>query len=139
MLKILRPVVILFFWWILTPSWIFSRMNFCDGESSTSDRTDHCLISKRQKHLHMTNFFTCCRDIASCSRSKQSHLGRCSNGKLRTWTLVSDKTLRSTVELESALSNVNNVKISDLLEFLVMLLLFSLCSYPKIICRNLQD
>ena len=71
--------------------------------------------------------------LASCPWTKQSHLGKCSNGKLCNWTLVNDGTLRSTANFASALSNVNNVKILDLVEF------FSLTSYPKIICRKLQD
>ena len=87
----------------------------------------------------MNNLFTHRRDMASCPWTKQSHLGKCSNRKLRTWTLVNDGTLRSTTDFTSALSIVNNVKISDLLEFLVMLLFTSFCSNPKIICRKLQD
>ena len=71
--------------------------------------------------------------LASCPWTKQSHLGKCSNGKLCNWTLVNDGTLRSTANFASALSNVNNVKILDLVEF------FSFSSYPKIICRKLQD
>ena len=87
-------------------------------------------MSRRQKHcrLHMTNLFTRRRDIASCPWTKQSYLGKCSNGKLRTSTLVNNGTLRSTAGFSSALSNANNVKKSDLLEFLVMLLFFPLFS-----------
>ena len=70
----------------------------------------------------MTDLFTHHRDIASYPWTKQSHLGKCSSGKLRTWTLVNVETLRSTTGFASALSNVNKVKISNLLEFLVMLL-----------------
>ena len=122
----------------MTLSWISSRMDFCDGESSTWDKTDHCWISKRQKHwnLHMTDLFTCCRYIVSCSWTKQSHLGKCSNGKLLTWTLVNDGTLRATADFTSALSNFNNVKISDLLECLAMLLFFP---FVLIIFTKLQD
>ena len=36
-------------------------------------------------------------------------------------------------------TSFKNIKISDLLEFLAMLLFSSLCSHPKIICRKLQD
>ena len=79
------------------------------------------------------------RDIASCPWPKQIHLGKCSNGKLHTSTLVNDETLRSTAYFRSPLSSVNNVKISDLLEFLLMLLFSSLSCHPKIICRKLQD
>ena len=87
----------------------------------------------------MINLFTRCRDKASCPWTKQSYMGKCSKGKLRNSSLVNDGTLRSTANVASVLSNVNNVKVSNLLEFLVMLLFFSLCSYPKIICRKLQD
>ena len=112
----------------MTLSWISSRGNFCDGESSTEDITDHGWISKRQKHwhLHMTNVFTCRRD-KQVVHEPNSHLGKFSNGKLRTSTLVNDGTLRSTAEFVSAISNVSIVKISDLLEFLVMFLFSSLC------------
>ena len=79
------------------------------------------------RHFHLS------QKLASCPWTKQSHLGKCSNGKLCNWTLVNDGSLRSTANFASALSNVNNVKILDLVEF------FSLTSYPKIICRKLQD
>ena len=55
-----------------------------------------------------------------------------------TSTLIHDGTLKSG-DFASGPSNVNNVKIPDLLESLVMLLSSSLCSHPKIICKNLQD
>ena len=108
------------------------------------------LKEKRQKHWHlnmtmehdMTDLFTGCRDIPSCPWIKQSHLGKCSNRKLHTSTLVNDGTLRSaqsTANFVSALSNAKNVKISDLLEFVVMLLFSSLYVHPKIIWRKLQD
>ena len=42
----------------------------------------------------MTDLFTHHRDIASCPLTKPNHLGKCSNGKLRTSTLVNDGTLR---------------------------------------------
>ena len=87
----------------------------------------------------MTDLCTHRRDIASCPWPKQSYFGKCSNGKLRTSTLANNKTLRSTADFASALSNVNNVKISDLLEFLVMLLFSSFCFQSKIICRKLHD
>ena len=43
-------------------------------------------ILQRQKHcnLHIINIFTRRRDIASCPLTKQNHLGKYSNGKLRT-------------------------------------------------------
>ena len=82
----------------------------------------------------MTDHFTRRRDIAGCPLIKQSHLGKCSNMKLCTSsTLINEGTCRSTADFASALSNVNNVKTSDLLAFLVMLLFSSLCSHPKII------
>ena len=88
---------------------------------------DHCWISKRQKHwyLCMTDLFTRRRDKVSCPWTKQSNSGKCSNRKLCTSALVNDGTLRGTSDFASALSNANNVKISDLLECLVMLLFSS--------------
>ena len=82
----------------------------------------------------MIDLFTRRKDLASCPWIKQ-----CSNGKLRTSTLVNYGTLRSTTDFPSAHSNVNIVEIFDLLEFLVMLLFSILCSHPKIIYRKLQD
>ena len=128
----------------MTLSWISLRVDFSDGGISTEHKTDHCWISKRQKHWHlnMTDLFTRRKDIPSCPWIKQSHLGKCNNGKLHTSTLVNDGTPRSTqstADFASALSNVNNVKISDLVEFVVMLLFCSPCSHPKMICRKLQD
>ena len=70
----------------------------------------------------------------SCPGTKQSHLGKCSHGKSRASTLFNYRILRSTTDFASALGSANNVEISDLLEFLVMLLFSSLCSHPKIIC-----
>ena len=58
-------------------------------------------------------------------------MGKNSNGELRNSTLVNDGTLRSTADFASALSNVNNVKISDLLEFLLMLFFFSPLFSPE--------
>ena len=80
----------------------------------------------------MNNQFTRRRNIASCSSIKKSHLEKCSNEEFL--TLINDETLRATVDFPSALSNVNNVKISDLLAFLVLLLFFSFWSHLKIIC-----
>ena len=57
------------------------------------------------------------------------HLGKCTNGKLPNSSLVNDRFRIST----------NNVKISDLLEFLLILLFSSLWSHPKTNCRKLQD
>ena len=47
---------------------------------------------------------------------------------------MNDGTLRNAVDFSSAFSNVNNVKISDLLAFVVMLLFSSICSQLKIAC-----
>ena len=76
------------------------------------------------------------RGITNCPSPKQSHLGKCSNKKLCTSTLVDDETLWGSADFASALINVNNVKISDLVEFLVVLLFSSLCSHPKIIWKK---
>ena len=54
------------------------------------------------------------------------------------FNLVDDGTLKSRADFASTLSNVNDVEISDLLEFLVMLLFSSHCSHQKIIYRKLQ-
>ena len=73
----------------------------------------------------MTYLLTHRRDVPSCLSMKPSHLRKWSNRALRTSTLVSDGTpgsTQSTADFVSALSNVNEVKISDLLEFVVMLL-----------------
>ena len=40
----------------------------------------HCWIPKRQKHWHLRRW-----DIASCTLTKQTHLGKCSNGILATF------------------------------------------------------
>ena len=90
----------------------------------------------------MTDLFKRRRDIAICPWTKESHLGKCSNRKLHTLTLVNGGTLKSIGNFASALSNVNNVKISDFdfdLEFFVKVLFSPFCSHPKIICRKLQD
>ena len=84
----------------------------------------------------MTGIFTRRRDIASCPWTKQSHLGKCSNGKLRTLTLVNDGTIKSTADFASALSNVTNVKISDLLKFLVMLLFYQFVLTQKSFAKS---
>ena len=54
----------------------------------------------------MTDLFTRRRGIASCPLTKQNHLRKCSNGKLRTSTLINYGTLRSIADFASALSNV---------------------------------
>ena len=64
---------------------------------------------------------------------KQIHLGKCGNGKLHTSPLVNDEVLISTPDFASAFNNANNVKTSDLLAFLEILLFSCLLSCPKII------
>ena len=59
--------------------------------------------------------------------------GENSDKKLRASTLVNDETLRIIADFASALSNANNVKISDLLAFLVIVFYSSYCFHPKII------
>ena len=67
------------------------------------------------------------RDIASCLLTKQrkcsnvNHLGKCSNGKLRTSTLVNDGTLRSIVDFASALSNAKMLIMLKMLRYLICL------------------
>ena len=56
----------------------------------------------------------------------RANLGKFSNGKLRTSAL---SMMKPSADFASALSNVNNVKISDLLAFHVVLLFFSLYSH----------
>ena len=63
--------------------------------------------------------------------AKQSHLGKCSNEKLRTVTLVNEGTLRNIADFASALGNVNNVKISDLLAFIVNVIVFLYLFSPE--------
>ena len=107
----------------------------------------------------MTDLSASCRDIASCPWTKQSHPRKYSNGKLLTSTLVNDRTLRSTADFTSALSNNNkvtepsklhpishqhsamliNFKISDLLKFLVTFLFSYLCSRLKTIWKPYEN
>ena len=47
-------------------------------------------------------------------------------------TLVNNGTLRNTDDFALTLTNVNNVNISDLVVFLVILFLSSICSHLKI-------
>ena len=84
----------------------------------------------------MRDLSTCRRDLASCPWTKQNHLEKSSNAKLHTSTLANNGTLRSTADFASTLSNV---KTSDLLEFLVMLLFSPHCFHHKILGRKLQD
>ena len=131
----------------MNENWFSNRLlteSLWKGISVTEKVVLKIKLTKRQKHWHlnMTDLFTRRRGIPSYPWIKQGHLGKCSNGKLHTSTLVRNGSLRSTQStayFASALSNVNNVKVSDPLEFIVMLLLSSFCSHPEIICRKLQD
>ena len=67
----------------------------------------------------MTDLFTRHRDTASCPSTKQSHLGKCSNRKLNTSTLLNDGTLRSTANFASALSNVKMLIMLKMLKYLI--------------------
>ena len=58
------------------------------------------------------------------------------NSAIREIAYFNFGTLRSTANFALALSNVINVKISDLLAFLLMLLFSSLCYYPEIDCSG---
>ena len=60
--------------------------------------------------------------------------GKVQQREIAYFALVNDGTLRTTADFASALSNVNNVKRSDLLAFLVMQLFSSRSSHLKIIC-----
>ena len=71
-------------------------------------------------------------NLSNFSWIKQSHREKLSNTKLRAWILVNDGILRNKADFVSALDNVNNVKISDLLAFVVILLFSSICSHLKI-------
>ena len=69
----------------------------------------------------MTDLFTHHRDIASCPLTKPNHLGKCSNGKLRTSTLVNDGTLRVIGDFASTLSNVKMMIMLKMLRCLICL------------------
>ena len=53
---------------------------------------------------------------------------------MRAWILVNDVTLGNKADFPSAVDNVNNVKISDLLAFVVISMFSSICSQLKIAC-----
>ena len=69
----------------------------------------------------MIDLFTRRRDIASCPLTKQNHLGKCSNGKLSTSTLVNDGTLRSIADFASALSNIKMLIMLKMSRYLICL------------------
>ena len=76
------------------------------------------------------------RNIASCLLTKQrkcsnvNHLGKCSNGKLRTSTLVNDGTLRSIVDFASALSNIKMLMILKMLRYPICLRFLQQVYFP---------
>ena len=73
----------------------------------------------------MTGLFTRRRDVASCPLTKQKHLGKYSNGKLRASTfLVNDGTLRSIADFTSVLINVKMLIKLKMLRYLVVLCAF---------------
>ena len=73
----------------------------------------------------MTGLFTRRRDVASCPLTKQKHLGKCSNGKLRASTfLVNDGTLRSIADFASVLINVKMLIKLKMLRYLAVFLAF---------------
>ena len=74
--------------------------------------------------------------LSNFSWIKQSHLEEFSNTKLRAWILVYDRALRNKADFASPLNNVSNVKIYDLLVFVVILLFSSICCYLKIACSG---
>ena len=85
-------------------------------------------------HLHMTNLFIWRKYISNWKGIKKKHLRKFSNQKLRAWIWFNDGTHRNKVDFASALDNVNNVEISDLNAFGVILLFSSIFSHLKIAC-----
>ena len=65
-------------------------------------------LAGRNIGIYMTDLLTRRRDIANCPLTKQNHLGKSSNKKLRSSNLVNDGTLRSIAGFASALSNVDD-------------------------------
>ena len=64
----------------------------------------------------MTDPFTCSKNVGGCPLTKENHLGKCSNGKLRTSSLINDGTLRNIADFASAL---NSIKILIMLKMLI--------------------
>ena len=83
-------------------------------------------------HLHMIGIFTCRKYISNSPWTKQTHLAKSSELELHTWTLVIDGTLRDTADFVSALVNVYNFEISELLVFIVIVSLYLFV--PEIAC-----
>ena len=69
----------------------------------------HSVKREKHWHLHMTDLFSWRKYISNCTWIKQSHLGKCRNKKLHTWTLVNNGTLRNTADFASALGNVKKM------------------------------
>ena len=86
----------------------------------------------------MTDLFTRRRDIASCHAPNRAIWENVAMGNcvLQLWLMTEPSEVQPISHQHSA---ILNVKISDLLEFLVMLLFSFLCSHPKRIYRKLQD
>ena len=82
-------------------------------------------------HVHVSDLFTWRKYMSNFSWIKQSHLGKFNNKKLRALILVNDGSLKNKADFASALDNVNNVKITDLLAYVVILLFSSICSHVK--------
>ena len=89
----------------------------------------------RDRNIGIYMCLTFSHDVTlNFSWTKQRHLEKFSNEKLRAWILVNDGSLKNKADFASALDNVNNVKISDLLAYVVILLFSSICSHLKITC-----
>ena len=69
----------------------------------------------------MTYLFTRRRDIAKSALTKQNHLGKCSNGKLRTYVLGTHRSLANSA---SALSSVKLLIMLKTLIYLIGLRFF---------------
>ena len=80
----------------------------------------------------MIGIFTCRKYISNSPWTKQTHLAKSSELELHTWTLVIDGTLRDTADFVSALVNVYNFEISELLVFIVIVSLYLFV--PEIAC-----
>ena len=106
--------------------------NFCDREGVTylvklttfEKRRDRDIgISIWKSFSHVSNTY-------QMAHEPKRYI--CENEATKNCAL--DGTLRNTAYFPSALGNVNNVMISDLLAFVVMLLFSSICSHLKITC-----
>ena len=81
----------------------------------------------------MTDLFTCRKYISNCPLIKQRAIWEnvaTRNCVLELWLVTEN--LRNTSYFASALDNVNNVNIFDMLAFVVILLFSTICSHQKI-------